>query len=100
MLVGAILTNGLATDANIGAGLGPGPRDGLMTGLARRGHSLRLVQDPARGVGPRPGVGLGGSVGIGILAYAPAIGPLVHFFLPRLTLPAPATPPPTEQGTP
>jgi uncharacterized membrane protein YczE len=96
MLAAAILTNALATGCYIGAGLGPGPRDGLMTGLTRRGHSLRLVRTLIEVSVLSLGVTLGGSVGIGTLAYALSIGPLVHFFLPRLTLPAPAKSPPAK----
>jgi uncharacterized membrane protein YczE len=96
MLAAAILTNALATGCYIGAGLGPGPRDGLMTGLTRRGHSLRLVRTLIEVSVLALGVTLGGSVGIGTLAYALSIGPLVHFFLPRLTLPPPVKSPPVK----
>jgi uncharacterized membrane protein YczE len=85
MLATAILVNGLATACYIGAGLGPGPRDGLMTGLADRGHSIRVVRTGIEASVLVLGLILGGSVGIGTLAYAVSIGPLVHFFLPRMT---------------
>ncbi len=85
MLATAILVNGLATACYIGAGLGPGPRDGLMTGLADRGHSIRVVRTGIEASVLVLGLILGGSVGIGTLAYAASIGPLVHFFLPRMT---------------
>jgi uncharacterized membrane protein YczE len=87
MLAGAILVNGAATGCYIGAGLGPGPRDGLMTGLVARGHSLRLARTTIEASVLLLGLALGGSAGIGTLAYVCSIGPLIHFFLPRLTLP-------------
>jgi len=89
MLAGAILLNGLATSFYIGAGLGPGPRDGLMLGLATRGHSVRSVRTLVELSVLAVGVVLGGTVGIGTVAYALAIGPIVHFSLPRLTLTCP-----------
>lgn len=84
LLGGAILLNGVSTGAYIGAGLGPGPRDGLMTGLARRGHSLRLVRSGIEISVCALGVLLGGPLGIGTLAYALSIGPLVHVLLPAM----------------
>jgi uncharacterized membrane protein YczE len=82
LVVGVIL-NAAATGLYIGARLGPGPRDGLMTGLARRGHSIRAVRTSIEvGVGV-VGFALGGSVGIGTIVYALTIGPLVQVFLPR-----------------
>jgi uncharacterized membrane protein YczE len=87
MLAGAIAVNAVSTACYIGAGLGPGPRDGLMTGLARRGHSIRVVRTAIEVTVLVTGVLLGGSVGIGTVAYALSIGPLVHFLLPRLRLP-------------
>ncbi len=85
-LVAGIVLNGLATGLYIGAGLGPGPRDGLMTGLARRGHSIRVVRTSIELFVLAAGWLLGGTVGIGTVLYAVSIGPLVHFFLPRLTV--------------
>jgi uncharacterized membrane protein YczE len=87
MLAGAIAVNAVSTACYIGAGLGPGPRDGLMTGLARRGYSVRVVRTAIEVTVLVTGVVLGGSVGIGTVAYALSIGPLVHFLLPRLRLP-------------
>ncbi|MGH9169708.1 MAG: YczE/YyaS/YitT family protein [Acidimicrobiales bacterium] len=81
-LVGGILLNGVATGCYIAAGLGPGPRDGLMVGLAARGHSLRLVRTGIEATVVVAGWLLGGNVGIGTLAYAVAIGPLAQFFIP------------------
>jgi uncharacterized membrane protein YczE len=84
--VGVIL-NGIASGAYIGAQLGPGPRDGLMTGLvARSGRSVRLVRTSLELAVLAIGWVLGGSVGIGTVLYAVAIGPLVHVFLPLLTV--------------
>jgi len=85
MLAGVGL-NGVATAAYIGAGLGPGPRDGLMTGLAARGHSIRVVRTALELTVLATGWLLGGTVGIGTVVYALAIGPLAHFFIPRLDL--------------
>ena len=85
-LVTGVLLSGIATGAYIGAGLGPGPRDGLMTGLARRGHSLRAVRCALELTVLLAGWLLGGTVGVGTLVYALAIGPLAHVFLPALAL--------------
>jgi uncharacterized membrane protein YczE len=82
VLVGGILLNGVATGAYIGAGLGPGPRDGLSTGLADRGLSLRVVRTVIEVGVLVVGWALGGSVGVGTVLYAVAIGPLVHRTLP------------------
>lgn len=90
-LVGGVLTNGVATGLYIGARLGPGPRDGLMSGfVARRGGSVRLVRTVIEVTVLITGWLLGGSVGVGTLLYAVAIGPLVHVFIPRLSVPSPA----------
>jgi uncharacterized membrane protein YczE len=88
MLAAAIVLNAVSTACYLGARLGPGPRDGLMTGLVARGHSLRTVRTAIELTVLVAGVALGGSAGIGTLAYALSIGPLVHLLLPRLTLPA------------
>jgi uncharacterized membrane protein YczE len=85
-LVTAVLLNGVASGLYIGASLGPGPRDGLMTGLAARGHSIRVVRTSLELVVVATGWALGGTLGIGTLIYALSIGPLVHLFLPRLTV--------------
>ena len=86
LLAAAIVLNGIATGLYIGAGLGPGPRDGLMTGLASRGHSVRLVRTGIELTVLTTGWALGGSVGVGTVAYAVLIGPIVHLVLPRLQL--------------
>jgi uncharacterized membrane protein YczE len=82
LLVAAILGNGIATGLYIGAGLGPGPRDGLMTGIARRGHSIRVVRTGIELSVLVVGFFLGGSVGVGTVAYAVSIGPLAHVTIP------------------
>lgn len=82
-LVLGIVGNGLATAMYISARLGPGPRDGLMTGLVRRtGLSVRVVRTSIEVTVLAIGWVLGGVVGIGTVAYALAIGPLVHLMLP------------------
>jgi uncharacterized membrane protein YczE len=86
-LAAGILINGVATGLYIGAGLGPGPRDGLMTGLAARGYSIRLARTLIEVAVLGVGWLLGGAVGIGTVLYALAIGPLAHYFIPRLTVP-------------
>jgi uncharacterized membrane protein YczE len=78
---------GVGSGLYIGAGLGPGPRDGLMTGLASRGHSLRLVRTLLEVSVLVVGWALGGSVGVGTLVFAFGIGPLVQLSLGRLTVP-------------
>ena len=81
-LVVGVFLNGVATGAYIGAGLGPGPRDGLMTGIARRGHSIRVVRTSLEVTVVVIGWLLGGTVGVGTVLYAVSIGPLAHVFLP------------------
>jgi uncharacterized membrane protein YczE len=81
-LVAGVVLNGVATGAYIGAGLGPGPRDGLMTGLAARGHSIRVVRTGIEVMVLATGWLLGGTVGVGTVLYAVSIGPLAHVFVP------------------
>lgn len=82
-----IVANGAATGLYIGAGLGPGPRDGLMTGLAARtGASIRTVRTAIELTVLAAGWLLGGPIGIGTLAYALTIGPLTQFFLTRFDI--------------
>lgn len=81
-LVCGVFLTGVATGAYIGAGLGPGPRDGLMTGLAARGHSIRVVRTGLEVSVLATGWLLGGTVGVGTLVYALSIGPLAHVFIP------------------
>jgi uncharacterized membrane protein YczE len=83
LLVGGVLLNGVATAAYVGARLGPGPRDGLMTGLcARTGWSVRVVRTGIEVLVLATGWLLGGTVGVGTALYALAIGPLTQLFLP------------------
>lgn len=96
-LVAGILLNGLATGLYLGSRFGPGPRDGLMTGIVGRFPrlSLRLVRTTIELSVLGVGFLLGGSVGIGTIAYAVAIGPLVQLFLPLCSVdpkPRPALP--------
>jgi uncharacterized membrane protein YczE len=81
-LVCGVFLNGVATGAYIGAGLGPGPRDGLMTGIAARGHSIRVVRTGLEVTVLVTGWLLGGTVGVGTVVYALSIGPLAHVFIP------------------
>lgn len=86
-LVGGIVGNGVAGGLYIGAGLGPGPRDGLMTGLVRRtGRSVRLVRTSLELTVLATGWLIGGTVGVGTVLYAVAIGPLVQLTLGWFTI--------------
>lgn len=83
LLVGGIVLNALATAVYVGARLGPGPRDGLMTGLnARTGVSVRVVRTLIELAVLAGGWALGGAVGVGTVLFAVAIGPLTQLFLP------------------
>jgi uncharacterized membrane protein YczE len=94
MLLAGVGLNGVASGAYIGAGLGPGPRDGLMTGLVRRtGRSVRVVRTSIEVGVLAVGAALGGTVGLGTVLYALSIGPLVHVLLPRMTVPQPVPAP-------
>ncbi len=87
LLIGAIVLNGLATALYVGAQLGPGPRDGLMTGLARvTGRSIRLVRTSIEITVVIVGFILGGTAGLGTVLYAVAIGPLTQAMLPFFTV--------------
>jgi uncharacterized membrane protein YczE len=97
LLVSGVLLNALATALYIGASLGPGPRDGLMTGLVgRTGVSIRLVRTGIEVVVLVAGWLLGGTVGVGTVLYAIAIGPMVHLLLPVFTLAPAARVPPRD----
>ncbi|MCZ7436384.1 hypothetical protein O7598_08275 [Micromonospora sp. WMMC241] len=89
LLVVGIVANGAATGLYLGAGLGPGPRDGLMTGFTARHPrwSLRLVRTVIEVTVLALGWLLGGTVGLGTVAYALAIGPLAQLFIPIFALP-------------
>lgn len=88
LLVLGIVLNGVATGLYIAARFGPGPRDGLMTGLHRlTGRSIRLVRTAIEVAVVATGFLLGGSVGAGTVLYALTIGPLAQFFLRRFAVP-------------
>lgn len=88
LMLGGVLLCGFATGLYIGAQLGTGPRDGLMTGLARRsGWSIRRVRTLIELTVLLIGVLLGGVVGAGTLVFALGVGPVTHYFLPRLVVP-------------
>lgn len=84
LLIAGVAINGLAGALYIGAGFGSGPRDGLMTGIARRGHPIGPVRIGLEVCVLVAGVALGGTFGLGTLLYALAIGPIVAVALPRL----------------
>jgi uncharacterized membrane protein YczE len=87
LVLTGVLLNAVATASYIGVHLGPGPRDGLMTGLVRRtGKSVRVVRTSIEATVVLVGWLLGGTVGLGTVVYALAIGPLVQFLLPRLSV--------------
>ena len=86
LLIGGVVGNGLATGFYIGAGLGPGPRDGLSVGIAGRGHSMRVVRTTIEGSVLVTGFLLGGTVGVGTVFYAVAIGPITHHTIPALAI--------------
>lgn len=85
-LIGGVVMVAVGSGAYIGAGLGPGPRDGLMTGLARRGLSIRMARTGVEASVLVLGLVLGGPVGVGTLVFAFGIGPLVQVVLPALTV--------------
>jgi len=84
--LGGILLIGVASGMYIGANLGPGPRDGLMTAIARRGPSIRVTRWAIEILVLITGILLGGTFGPGTIAFALFIGPIVQFFLPRWSI--------------
>jgi uncharacterized membrane protein YczE len=107
VLVAGIVLNGFATGCYLGARAGPGPRDGLMTGLAVHGRPLWAVRWGIEITVLAIGFALGATVGVGTLLYACAIGPLVHLFMPlmdpgrrRMTSAAWPPPPATTANDP
>lgn len=90
--VGGVLLNAVATASYIGVRLGPGPRDGLMTGIvSRTGWSVRLVRSTIELLVVAAGFLLGGTVGATTVLYALSIGPLVHVLLPRFSVAKPTS---------
>lgn len=86
LLAGGVVGNGLATGLYIGAGLGPGPRDGLSVGIAGRGYSMRVVRTSVEATVLVTGFILGGTIGVGTLVYALLIGPITHVTIPALAI--------------
>jgi len=96
MVLGIVL-NAIATALYVGARLGPGPRDGLMTGLVRRtGGSVRVVKTVIEVTVVLIGWALGGTLGVGTVLFVLTIGPLVQVFLHRLSVPTGAPRPPVD----
>ncbi|MEI5103554.1 hypothetical protein RB200_39895 [Streptomyces sp. PmtG] len=92
LMVAGIVLNGVATGLYIAAKFGPGPRDGLMTGLHQRtGRSIRLTRTLVEIAVVATGFALGGTLGVGTVLYALSIGPLAQFFLRLFAAPAPST---------
>ena len=88
LLLGGIVLNGVAGALYIGSQFGPGPRDGLMTGLVRRtGRSFRVVRTSIEVTVLVVGWLMGGVVGLGTVLYAVLIGPVLQVFLPIFTVP-------------
>ncbi|MFJ4951897.1 YitT family protein [Streptomyces sp. NPDC088760] len=89
LLLAGIVLNGAATGLYIAARFGPGPRDGLMTGLHRRtGRSIRLMRTVVEVAVVVTGFLLGGTIGVGTVLYAVSIGPLAQAFLRVFALPS------------
>lgn len=86
MLLGGVALAGPGIGLYIGARLGPGPRDGIMTGIASRGHSLRVVRTGIELTALLAGWLLGGSVGVGTVIFAVTVGPNAHFWLDRFDM--------------
>ncbi|MEO1064272.1 MAG: hypothetical protein AAFZ07_22860 [Actinomycetota bacterium] len=91
MLAGPVII-AVGSGLYIGAGLGPGPRDGLMTGIAKRGIPIWKARTAIEVVVLATGIALGGTVGLGTIWFAVGIGPMIGWCLPRLTLAPPARP--------
>ncbi|MFD8913923.1 YitT family protein [Streptomyces sp. NPDC059575] len=101
LLVAGIVLNGAATGLYIAAAFGPGPRDGLMTGLHQRtGRSIRLLRTLVEVAVVATGFALGGTVGVGTVLYALSIGPLAQLFLRVFALPSSGPATVVAAGTP
>ncbi len=86
LLLGGVYLIGISSGMYIGANLGPGPRDGLMTGISKRGPSIRLTRFAIEASVLLAGWMLGGTFGVGTIIFAVTIGPLVQYYLPRWTV--------------
>lgn len=90
LLTAGVVLNAIAGAAYIGAGLGPGPRDGLMTGLVRTtGRGVGVIRTSIEVSVLAIGFVLGGTIGLGTVVYAVSIGPLLQLFLPAFTISEP-----------
>lgn len=85
MLIGPVIT-GLGTGIYLGTHTGPGPRDGLMTAISKRGPKVWQARTGIEAVVLVAGWALGGSLGVGTLWFAISIGPFVQFFLGHLEM--------------
>ena len=104
-MLGGLFSIGIGSGIYIGVGLGTGPRDGLMLGLAGDRVSVRLTRTLIEATVLVAGIVLGGTAGVGTAVFAFGIGPVVQFMLPRLSMrrrrpPAPATQPLTAEPSP
>jgi uncharacterized membrane protein YczE len=82
LMIVSLATFALGQGLYLAAGLGPGPRDGLMTGLNRRfGWSIRRARTVVEAGALVAGFALGGTVGVGTVIFAFAIGPMVQVTL-------------------
>jgi uncharacterized membrane protein YczE len=86
LLLGGLVVEAFGMSLYISAGLGPGPRDGLMTGIAAKGFPIWIVRMLIELVALGLGYALGGDIGVGTVIFAFAIGPLGHWFIERLHL--------------
>ncbi len=85
-VVGAVVVIAIGSGLYIGAGLGTGPRDGIMVAIAARGYSVRVVRTMLEALVLAVGIALGGHIGVGTVAFMLGIGPLLHVLLLPLTL--------------
>src|SRR4051812_47620909 len=85
-VAGAVVVIAVGSGLYIGAGLGTGPRDGLMVGLVARGYSVRVVRTTLEALVMLAGIALGGHIGVGTVAFMVGIGPLVHITVPLLAM--------------
>lgn len=83
-LVGGVAAFAPGIALYVSAELGPGPRDGIMTNLARRGMSIRLARTLVELGALTAGFALGGTVGVGTVLYASTIGPTTQWWMHRL----------------